>query len=92
VTIQDLWERLRRVAEIAQVTWSACRSEHRGSFRPMFQSPDEDLADLLKEVHSGKLQLPDFQRERKWDDRPLGQCVARISSRAMMVLEIGGDA
>ncbi len=32
-----------------------------------FESPDVPLGDLLKQVTTGKIQLPDCQREWKWD-------------------------
>ena len=33
-----------------------------------FDSTKKRLEELLKDIKSGKLQLPDFQREWIWDD------------------------
>lgn len=44
-----------------------------------FESPDENLEALLGKVGSGKLQLPDFQREWKWDDDHIVSLLASIS-------------
>ena len=38
-----------------------------------FESPDYLLSDLMKNVESGKIQLPDFQREWKWEDDRIAQ-------------------
>lgn len=43
-----------------------------------FESPDENLGDLLKRIASGSIQLPDFQREWKWDD-DIASLLASIS-------------
>ena len=32
-----------------------------------FESPDWPLEELLEDIDAGKIQLPDFQREWKWD-------------------------
>jgi len=36
-----------------------------------FDSTKQSLYELLKDVHSGKIQLPDFQRAWVWDDNTL---------------------
>lgn len=37
------------------------------------------LRDLLKNVASGKIQLPDFQREWKWDDERIRALIATVT-------------
>jgi hypothetical protein len=60
-----------------------------------FDSPDENLGDLLKDVQAGKVQLPDFQREWKWDVDRIGSLLASVSLDhpvgVMMMLEVGAD-
>jgi uncharacterized protein with ParB-like and HNH nuclease domain len=59
-----------------------------------FDSPDYDLADLLKDVGSGKIQLPDFQREWKWEDSRIASLLSSISLGypigVVMMLEVAG--
>jgi hypothetical protein len=60
-----------------------------------FDSPDYDLAELLKDVGNGKIQLPDFQREWKWEDSRIASLLSSISLGypigVVMMLEVGGD-
>lgn len=60
-----------------------------------FQNPQLPLADLLKDVRQGKLQLPDFQREYKWDDERIRSLLATVTlghpMGVIMILETGGD-
>src|SRR4051794_7831905 len=60
-----------------------------------FESPDWPLADLLTDVRTGKVQLPDFQREWKWDDPRIASLLATVSLGypigVVMTLENGGD-
>ncbi len=60
-----------------------------------FDSPDVNLGDLLGEVDAGKVQLPDFQREWKWDDDRIASLLASISVDhpvgVLMMLEVGGS-
>lgn len=60
-----------------------------------FESPDWSLGELLKDVRSGKVQLPDFQREWKWDDDRIKSLLATITRGypigVVMTLETGGD-
>jgi uncharacterized protein with ParB-like and HNH nuclease domain len=60
-----------------------------------FDSPDYDLEELLKDVGSGEIQLPDFQRPWKWDDDRIRSLIESISYEhpigVVMMLEIGGD-
>lgn len=44
-----------------------------------FDSPDLILSNVLKDVTVGKIQLPDFQREWKWDDDRIRSLLASIS-------------
>jgi hypothetical protein len=59
-----------------------------------FDSPDMNLGTLLSEVGSGKVQLPDFQRDWKWDDPRIGSLLATVSLGypigVVMMLETGG--
>ena len=60
-----------------------------------FDSTKQALVEILKEITSGKLQLPDFQRGWVWDDdhiRDLLVSVARsFPIGAIMLMETGGD-
>ncbi|HVC30685.1 MAG TPA: DUF262 domain-containing protein, partial [Steroidobacteraceae bacterium] len=61
-----------------------------------FDSPDVNLGELLKDVATGKTQLPDFQREWKWDTDQIRSLLASISLGypvgVVMTLEVGGDS
>jgi hypothetical protein len=60
-----------------------------------FESPDWPLGDLLRDIRVGKVQLPDFQREWKWDDPRIISLLATITRGypigVVMTLETGGD-
>jgi hypothetical protein len=60
-----------------------------------FESPDWSLGELLRDIRSGKVQLPDFQREWKWDDDRIRSLLATITRGypigVVMTLETGGD-
>jgi len=60
-----------------------------------FESPDWSLGELLRDVRYGKVQLPDFQREWKWDDDRIRSLLATITRGypigVVMTLETGGD-
>lgn len=60
-----------------------------------FESPDVSLKDLLTSVSQGKIQLPDFQREWKWDSDRIGSLLASVAQGhpvgVVMTLEVGGD-
>ena len=60
-----------------------------------FESPDWALGDLLKDVRMGRVQLPDFQRDWKWDDDRIRSLLATITRGypigVVMTLETGGD-
>lgn len=60
-----------------------------------FESPDWPLADLLRDIRAGKVQLPDFQRDWKWDDARIVSLLATITRGypigVVMTLETGGD-
>ncbi|MFH9769314.1 DUF262 domain-containing protein [Streptomyces microflavus] len=53
-----------------------------------------DLKDVLKDVTSGALQLPDFQREWKWDDERIRALIATVTLKyplgVVMALHTGG--
>ena len=60
-----------------------------------FDSPDINLGDeLLKDVRSGKIRLPDFQRDWKWDVDRIASLLASVSLGypvgVVMLLEHGG--
>lgn len=60
-----------------------------------FDSPDLNLGDdLLKEVGTGKIRLPDFQRDWKWDVDRIASLLASVSLGypvgVVMLLETGG--
>jgi len=56
-----------------------------------FQSPDYPLHQLLSETRKLAIQLPDFQREWKWDDEHIRSLLASVSQGypigVMMMLE-----
>lgn len=60
----------------------------------VFDSPDESLSDLLRELQKGEVQLPDFQRGWVWDDEHIRSLLASISLSypigAVMMLQTGG--
>ena len=59
------------------------------------ESPDYTLSGLMKKVGSGLIQLPDFQREWKWEDDRIASLLASISLGhpvgVLMMLEVGGN-
>lgn len=60
-----------------------------------FDSPDLNLGDeLLKDVGTGKIRLPDFQRDWKWDVDRIASLLASVSLGypvgVVMLLETGG--
>jgi len=59
-----------------------------------FDSPDLNLGDLLRDVGSGKVRLPDFQRDWKWDTDRIASLLASVSLGypvgVVMLLERGG--
>ena len=44
-----------------------------------FQSPDLPLREILEDIASGKVQLPDFQRDWVWDDDHVCSLLASVS-------------
>ena len=44
-----------------------------------FDSTKASLNDLLKEIKDGKIQLPDFQRGRVWDDDHIRDLLVSLS-------------
>lgn len=60
-----------------------------------FRSGEPSLSDVLRDIHSGKIQLPDFQRGWVWDEDHIRSLIASISLSypvgAIMLLETGGD-
>lgn len=60
-----------------------------------FRSGEPSLSDVLRDIHVGKIQLPDFQRGWVWDEDHIRSLIASISLSypvgAIMLLETGGD-
>jgi len=60
-----------------------------------FESPDKPLTELLEHVRVGKIRLPDFQREWKWDDERIRELLVSISLGhpvgVLMLLQVGGE-
>src|SRR5687768_10285192 len=61
----------------------------------MFDTTKEDLKDLLRKVHEGRLQLPEFQRDYVWGDDDVRSLIASIGKGfpvgALLTLETGGE-
>jgi hypothetical protein len=61
-----------------------------------FDSTKTRLADLLKGIEVGEIQLPDFQRGWVWDDEHIRSLLTSIARAfpvgAVMLLETGGEA
>lgn len=59
------------------------------------QTNDRLISELLKDIHNGKAQLPDFQRGWVWDDNRIRALIASITSNfpigAAMFLEYGNE-
>lgn len=60
-----------------------------------FDSTKRSLFEILKDVHSGKIQLPDFQRGWIWDDNRIKGILASVAKSfpigAIMLLETGNE-
>jgi len=60
-----------------------------------FDSTKRSLFEILKDVHSGKIQLPDFQRGWIWDDNRIKGILASVAKSfpigAIMLLEAGNE-
>ena len=60
-----------------------------------FDSTKSSLQDLLRDIRSGKIQLPDFQRGWVWDDDRIQDLLVSIARSfpvgAIMLLETGGE-
>lgn len=63
--------------------------------RVSFDSTKKPLEDLLKQAHTGVLQLPDFQRSWVWKDDGLRALLASVSRSfpvgTLMTLQTGGE-
>ena len=61
----------------------------------MFDTSKLDLKEILRDVHEGKLQLPDFQRDYVWGDEDVRSLIASIAKGfpvgALLTLESGGS-
>jgi hypothetical protein len=60
-----------------------------------FDSTKRSLFEILKDVHNGKIQLPDFQRGWIWDDNRIKGILASVAKSfpigAVMLLETGNE-
>lgn len=60
-----------------------------------FTTAEPDLTELLRQVHAGEIQLPDFQRGWVWDDSHIQSLIASVSRSfpigSVMLLETGGE-
>lgn len=60
-----------------------------------FDSTKRSLPDLLRDITSGKIQLPDFQRGWVWDDDHIRDLLVSIARSfpvgAVMLMETGGE-
>lgn len=60
-----------------------------------FDSTKKSLYEILKDVNSGKIQLPDFQRGWVWDDNRIKGIIASVAKSfpigAIMLLETGNE-
>jgi len=65
------------------------------SLKKIFQSPDLPLSSLLDDIKRGKIQVPEFQRDWKWDDDHIKSILASVSLSypvgAVMMLETGNE-
>jgi uncharacterized protein with ParB-like and HNH nuclease domain len=63
--------------------------------RLMFDITKEDLIDLLREIDSGKIQLPEFQRSYVWNDSDVRSLIASVAKGypvgALLTLQSGGE-
>lgn len=61
-----------------------------------FDSTKKSLLDLLRDITTGKIQLPDFQRGWVWDDAHIRDLLVSVARAfpigTVMMLETGGDA
>lgn len=61
----------------------------------MFDSTKKDLREILLRVHTGKLQLPDFQRDYVWGDTDVRSLIASIAKGfpvgALLTLQAGSQ-
>ncbi|MEF8704016.1 MAG: DUF262 domain-containing protein [Candidatus Accumulibacter sp. UW26] len=61
----------------------------------MFDTTKEDLKDILRKAHEGRLQLPDFQRDYVWGDDDVRSLIASIAKGfpvgALLTLQNGGE-
>jgi hypothetical protein len=59
-----------------------------------FDSGKEGLQDILNEIDDAKIQLPDFQRDWRWDDEHIRSLLASVSLSypigAILLMETGG--
>ena len=61
----------------------------------MFDPKNPMLKEILDEVESGRMQLPDFQRGWVWNDERIRQLLASVSQKypigTIMTVSVGGD-
>lgn len=54
-----------------------------------FDSTKQSLQDILKDIKSGKIQLPDFQRSWVWDDNHVKSLLASGNKRGLSPITRG---
>ncbi|MCF8235878.1 MAG: DUF262 domain-containing protein [Bacteroidales bacterium] len=61
-----------------------------------FDSKKTSLYEILRDLHKGKIQLPDFQRGWVWDDNRIKGIIASVAKSfpigAVMLLESGNES
>jgi hypothetical protein len=69
--------------------------DHDISAETTFDATSDTLANLLNEVASGHLQLPDFERGWVWDDERIAAVITGVARSfpigAVMTLQTGGE-
>ena len=61
----------------------------------MFETNPRKLSDLMSEAHTGRLQLPDFQRSYVWRDDDVQNLIASVAKGypigAFLSMQTGGE-
>lgn len=61
----------------------------------IFKIDNPNLHEMLKDIKVGNIQLPDFQRDWRWDHERIQNLIASVSQSfpigAIMTLKAGGE-